>query len=132
MGWTRRAKLKAIAICLGAIVTVKVGPMAVLATVAAWSQFSRGPAFALWPALGMVGLVGFWVWAFSRRALHGARRVAISTLIVLGIVMISPFIFLGGILLALSALGIASGAFALAEMWLPDSVIGRTGARGRR
>lgn len=127
MRWTRRAKLKTIAICLGAIVTIKVGPLAVLATVATSGQFSRGPAFMLWPALGVVGLVGFWFWAFSSRALNGTRRVAISTLIVLGIVMVSPFIFFGGVLLALAGLGIGAGVLALAEMWLPNNALERTG-----
>ena len=127
MRWTRRAKLKTIAICLGAIVTIKGGPLAVLATVATSGQVSRGSAFMLWPALGLVGIVGFWLWAFSRRALYGTRRLVISILIVLGIGAISPFIFLGGVLLALAGLGIGAGALALAEMWLPNNAFERTG-----
>jgi hypothetical protein len=77
----------------------------------------------LWPALGVVGLVGFWFWAFSSRALYGTRRVAISTLIVLGIGMVSPFIFFGGVLLALAGLGISAGVLALAEIWLPNNAL---------
>lgn len=127
MRWTRRAKLKTIAICLGVIVTIKIGPLAILATVATSGQFSRGAAFMLWPALGVVGLVGFWFWAFSRRALYGTKRVAISILIVLGIAMVFPFIFLGGVLRALAGLGVSAGVLALAEMWLPNHVLERTG-----
>jgi hypothetical protein len=119
VGWTRRARLKTIGICLGAIVTIKVGPMAILATAATAGQFFKNPSFTLWPAFGLLGLIGFWLWAFSRRALYGRKRVAISTLIVIGMVMIAPFMFLGGVLLAVAGLGVAAGVIALAEMWLP-------------
>lgn len=119
VGWTRRARLKTIAIVLGAIVTIKVGPMAILSTVAASGQFLKNPVFALWPACGVIGLIGFWLWAFSRRALYGRKRVAFSTLIVIGMVTIAPFIFLGGVLLAVAGLGVAASVLALAEMWLP-------------
>ena len=119
MDWTRRARLKTIAICLGAIVTIKVAPMAILATVATSSQFLKNPAFALWPISGVAGLIGFWVWAFSRQALSGPKRVFVSTLVGMGMVMIFPFIFLGGVLRAVAALGLAAGVLALAEMWLP-------------
>lgn len=131
MRWTRRAKLKTVAISLGAIVTIELGPLAVLATVATSDQFSRGQAFALWPAMGVVGLAGFWFWAFSRRALYGTRRIAISTLIVLGMAMVSPFLFLGGAMLVLAGLGISAGALALAEMWLPGNALERTGEPSR-
>jgi hypothetical protein len=70
-------------------------------------------------SLRLARLIGFWLWAFSRRALSGSKRVAISMLIVIGMVMIAPFMFLGGVLLALSGLGTAAGVLALAEMWLP-------------
>lgn len=127
MRWTRRAKLKTVAICLGAIVTIELGPLAVLATVATSEQFLRGQVFALWPAMGVVGLAGFWFWALSRRTVHGTRRIAISTLIVLGMVMVSPFLFLGGASLVLAGLGMSAGALALAEMWLLGEALERTG-----
>ena len=122
---TGRARLKAIAIALGAIVTIKVLPLAVFAAVATAGQFSRGPAFALWPALGLAGLAGFWSWAFSRQALRGIRRAITSFLIVVGMAMVAPFLFLGGVLLAIAVLGIGAGALAIAEMWLPGYAAGR-------
>ena len=42
--------------------------------------------------------------------------------------MIAPFAFVGGVLLALAALGICAGALALAEMWLFGGA--RAGADG--
>ena len=116
---------KTIAICLGAIVTLKVGPLAVIGVVATWGQFARGPAFALWPALGLAGLIGFWLWAFSKRPLRGGRRAAVSALIVVGIAVVAPFLFLGGILLAIAVMGIVAGVLALAEMWRPDRPVGQ-------
>ena len=59
MTWSRRTGLKAAAICLGAVVTIKVGPLAVLAAVATSGQLMRNPASTLWPALGLAGLAGF-------------------------------------------------------------------------
>src|SRR5512146_2035055 len=115
---------KTIAICLGAIVTIKVAPLTVLGVVATSGQFSRGPAFALWPALGLAGLVGFWLWAFSKR-LRGSRRAAISTLIVVGIVMVAPFLFLGGVLRVVAVMGMGAGVLALVDMWRPDQPVGR-------
>jgi hypothetical protein len=131
MRWTRRAKLKTVAICLGAIVTIELGPLAVLTTLAMLGQFSRSSAFALWPALGVVGLGAFWFWAFSRRTLYGIKRAAISILIVLGMVTVSPFVFLGGVLLVSAGLGISAGAFALVEMWLPAEALERSGGQNR-
>jgi hypothetical protein len=69
-------------------------------------------------------------WAFSRRALYGTRRVAISTLVVLGMATVSPFIVFGGVLLVMAALGISAGVLALVEMWLPNNALERTGEQG--
>lgn len=44
--------------------------------------------------------------------------MAIATLIVIGMVMIAPFMFLGGVLLTVAGIGVAAGVLALAQMWL--------------
>ncbi|HZQ72685.1 MAG TPA: hypothetical protein VFB08_07190 [Burkholderiales bacterium] len=120
MRWTRRTPLRAAAICIGAFVTLKIGPLAILATIATWGQLPGNPASALWPGIGLFGLAGFWIWAFSAKASGGARRKTLSLLILLGMLVVCPLLFTGGMLLALAALGITAGVLALAEMWLPE------------
>jgi hypothetical protein len=80
----------------------------------------------------VIGLIGFWLWAFSRRALYGRKRVAISALIVIGMVMIAPFMFLGGVLLAMAGIGAAAGVLALVEMWRPGRWVQQRSQSGNR
>ena len=112
-----------VAICLGAIVTVKIGPVALLASVATLGQFATNPMFALWPFFGVIALGAFWFWAFARRASYGTGRVIVSILLALGILAISPLLFLGGVLTAVAGLAVGAGVLALVDMWLPRNAL---------
>jgi len=122
----QRAWLKTFAVCLGIVVTVKFAPFAIMAAFALSGAFWGDPwlrnatTAALWPLLGVSGLVGFWLWAFAKRPASSTKRIVLSLLIGIGVAVVAPFVFLGGVLTVVAAMGMLAGIAAITELWLPE------------
>ena len=131
----QRKQLKMLAIISRAIATVVWVPFAILVTFATWGAMfqARGTGatiFIFWAPLGLLGVVSFWFWAFSKQITSTINRAVISALISIGIIATIPFIFLGAAFFAMAGAGIIPGAYAIVDIWLPNKPIQRTAKSG--
>ena len=117
-----------LAIISGGLATIAWAPFAISVTLGTWgaifqAQGTVGTIFIFWAPLGLLGVAGFWFWAFSKQITSTINRAAISVLIGIGIIATIPFIFLGTTSFAMAAVGIIPGAYAIVDIWLPDKPI---------
>lgn len=131
----QRKHLKMFAIISGGLATIAWVPFAIFVTLGTWgaifqAQGSVGTIFIFWAPLGLLGVAGFWFWAFSKQITSTINRAVISLLISIGIIAIIPFIFLGTASFAMAAVGIVPGTCAIVDIWLPNKPIQLTAKSG--
>lgn len=130
---SRRALIKGgIAVLVGVPVTALYLPFAVIVIVAGGAAsldaIPQGPlkmlkagALALWGFAGLVGLLGFWAWMFSRASISRSRRTVLAICIFIGVCAVFPLVgTVSYVYAALTALGCAVGLIICGWLVLPN------------
>jgi hypothetical protein len=129
MALTRGAKVKAaIAVVVGIPGTVLFTPLLSVPLLTGALSLSdsqsaqQGLLFFLWGLSGAIGLVGFWVWVFTRPPISQRRRVLLIVSILAGMCAVFP-VTLGANLYvsSLAMLGIVVGLVVCLWLVLPNS-----------
>lgn len=130
---SRRALIKGtIAVLVGVPVTALYLPLVIIVIMlggaAGFEAIPQGPlktlevgALALWGFAGLVGLLGFWAWVFSRTNISASRRIVLAICIFIGVCAVFPLAGVGSyVYVALAALGCAVGLIICGWLVLPN------------
>ena len=129
MAPTRGAKVKAaIAVVVGIPGTIFFTPLLAVPLLTGALSLSdsqaaqQGLLFLLWGLCGAIGLVGFWVWVFTRPPISQRRRVLLIIAILAGVCAVFPVTLGANVYVSsLAMLGIAVGLVVCLWLVLPNS-----------
>lgn len=126
---TRGVKVKAaIAVVAGIPGTVLFAPLLSVPLLTGarslfdWQSVQQGLLFFVWGLAGVIGLVGFWVWVFTRPPISQRRRVLLIASVLAGVCAVFPVTLGANIYVSsLAIFGTVTGLVICFWLVLPNS-----------